>query len=87
MEISIAPMLVSGLTLMLTGMGIVFSFLLLLVWIIQRTHKFLLRWEPDDLSAGTAVSPLTRAVSVDDTAVVAAIVAAIHQHEQNTIEG
>jgi len=81
MESTLAPMLLSGVNLMLIGMGIVFSFLLLLVWIIQRTHQLLLRWEPRDATALDDASALPHSASVDNSAIVAAIVAAVHQHE------
>lgn len=86
MESSLAPLLLSGVNLMLIGMGIVFSFLLLLVWIIQRTHHLLLRWEPDDATLdGTIPAALTQAAGVDEAAIVAAMVAAVHLHEQRTM--
>jgi oxaloacetate decarboxylase gamma subunit len=84
MEAPLAQMLLSGVNLMLIGMGIVFSFLLLLVWIIQRTHGLLVRWEAKDAPPAAEPSPLASSGSVDSQAVVAAIIAAVHQHEHRT---
>lgn len=81
MDSELAPLLLSGVNLMLIGMGIVFSFLLLLVWIIQRTHQLLRRWEPQDVPMPDEPAALPSTTGVEDAAIVAAIVAAVHQHE------
>ena len=84
METPIAEMLLSGVNLMLIGMGIVFSFLLLLVWIIQRTHGLLVRWEARGATPAEEPSPLSNSGGLDNQAVVAAIIAAVHKHEHRT---
>jgi oxaloacetate decarboxylase gamma subunit len=84
MESPIAEMLLSGVNLMLIGMGIVFSFLLLLVWIIQRTHGLLVRWEARAAAPAAEPSPLSNSGGLDNQTVVAAIIAAVHQHEHRT---
>ncbi|WP_162560200.1 OadG family protein [Methylotetracoccus oryzae] len=84
MEAPLAELLLSGVNLMLIGMGIVFSFLLLLVWIIQRTHGLLVRWEAKAAAPAEEPQLLANSGGPDNQAVVAAIIAAVHQHEHRT---
>jgi oxaloacetate decarboxylase gamma subunit len=87
MDTLTTPMLLSGVKLMLIGMGIVFSFLLLLVWIIQRTHRLLQRWEAPDGTVGSLSETLAQATRANDAEVVAAITAAVRLHEQRESVG
>lgn len=76
---SLAELLLSGVKLMLIGMGIVFLFLALLVWIIGITAKLLQRYElePEGLPVrpGAGIEP-----EPQEAEVVAAISAAIHRY-------
>jgi len=75
MEPSLSALLLSGLKLMLTGMGIVFLFLALLVWIIGVTAGLLRSVNPPPESPrtpGFAVEP-------DEAELVAVIAAALRR--------
>jgi oxaloacetate decarboxylase gamma subunit len=82
MESSIGELLASGVKLMLIGMGIVYTFLLLLVWVIQQTHKIIGRLGSHSPTMPTDVAPAAIAGTGDDSKVIAAIAAAIHRYEQ-----
>jgi oxaloacetate decarboxylase gamma subunit len=76
MEPSLADMLLPGLKLMITGMGIVFLFLALLVWIIGITARLVQSVNPQPVQnrrAGLAVEP-------DEAELVAVIAAALQRH-------
>jgi oxaloacetate decarboxylase gamma subunit len=76
MEPSLADMLLPGLKLMITGMGIVFLFLALLVWIIGITARLVQSVNPQPEQyrrAGLAVEP-------DEAELVAVIAAALQRH-------
>lgn len=86
MDSSIGELLLSGAKLMLVGMGIVYLFLALLVWVIGTTSKLIHRFshEPSvypPVPDGTVV----QAESADgfDAELVAMISAAIHHYESN----
>ena len=76
----VSELMLEATNLMFIGMGAVFSFLLLLVFIVQLISKIMLRYFP--------VAPVERAVKIETSptgtspAVVAAIAAAVHQHRQ-----
>jgi oxaloacetate decarboxylase gamma subunit len=83
MEPSITELLLAGVKLMLIGMGIVYLFLALLVWIIGVTSNLVHRYTSDSdsgLAADFPVSTESGAES-DDAEMVAAISAAIHRYE------
>ena len=78
MEPSLADMLLPGLKLMITGMGIVFLFLALLVWIIGITARLVQSVNPQpeqNRRAGLAMEP-------DEAELVAVIAAALQQHRR-----
>ncbi len=86
MESSLGEILLSGAKLMLVGMGIVYLFLALLVWVIGLNSKLIHRFSsepssqphhPDQGSAGA------NGVEEMDSELVAAISAAIHHHQNN----
>lgn len=85
MEPTTGDLLISGIKLMLIGMGIVFLFLALLVWVINMTAKIIQRYSPE---APTHLQPSTDAVSSPAEPVrreiVAAISAAIHQYQKKS---
>jgi len=75
MEPSLTDMLLPGLKLMITGMGIVFLFLALLVWIIGITARLVQSVNPQPEQtrrAGLAVEP-------DEAELVAVIAAALQR--------
>jgi oxaloacetate decarboxylase gamma subunit len=76
MEPSLPELLLSGAKLMLIGMGIVFLFLALLVWIIGITHKLLSRYTPEP---ETLPPRPYRADPPDEAEIVAVIGAALHR--------
>jgi oxaloacetate decarboxylase gamma subunit len=80
MEPSIGELVFSGVKLMFIGMGIVFLFLTLLVWVISTTSKLFQRYSPE--SAHPAVPSVNlNAGAENDAELIAAITAAIHQHQ------
>jgi oxaloacetate decarboxylase gamma subunit len=54
------PMFAEGLNLMLVGMGVVFAFLVLLVWIIGLMSRVVARLAPEPVASAPA-APLARA--------------------------
>jgi oxaloacetate decarboxylase gamma subunit len=77
MEPSLPELLLPGLKLMLTGMGIVFLFLALLVLIIGITARLLHSVNPQPEPArrsGLTVEP-------DEAELVAVIAAVLHRHK------
>ncbi|MFM8331601.1 MAG: OadG family protein [Candidatus Methylumidiphilus sp.] len=81
MESSIGELILSGVKLMFIGMGIVFLFLALLVWVIGVSSKLIQRFSPD----APAHSPHPASPSAGDgdseAEIVAAISAALHLHQ------
>lgn len=69
------PMFTEGFNLMLTGMGVVFAFLILLVWMISLMSKLVVRFAPEEVPAvapaarppasSTAASPAAGTVPLD----------------------
>lgn len=80
MEPSIGELVFSGVKLMFIGMGIVFLFLALLVWVISATSKLFQRYSPELTHSGVPAANLN-AGAEDDAELIAAITAAIHQHQ------
>ena len=83
MELSIGELVLSGVKLMLIGMGIVYLFLALLVWVIGVTSKLIQRFSPElptHLPYPAAVHPVGDEGEID-AELVAAISAAIHHHQ------
>jgi oxaloacetate decarboxylase gamma subunit len=83
MEPTLTELLLSGARLMLIGMGIVYLFLALLVWIIGLTARLLHRDEPPEPAHGLALHGLAPEATVesDDAEIVAAIATAIHRYQ------
>jgi oxaloacetate decarboxylase gamma subunit len=84
MDTSIGELLLSGAKLMVFGMGTVYLFLALLVWVIGLNSKLIQRFSTGQTTQGHhPAHPVTAAVSAeeDDAELVAAISAAIHHHQ------
>jgi oxaloacetate decarboxylase gamma subunit len=83
MEPSFGELVLSGVKLMFIGMGIVYLFLALLVWVIGITAKLIQRYSPE-----TQSHPIPVAQRGDteehDAELVAAITAAIHSHQNKS---
>lgn len=73
-----AELLLEGVELMLFGMGIVFSFLVLLVFAIRLMSTLVARFAPEPAPLVTTAPALPSAPVAPDT--LAAIQAAIRQH-------
>ncbi len=80
MESSIGELVLSGVKLMFIGMGIVFLFLALLVWVIGVTSKLIQRISPEPPTHLPHPASLG-ADGEDDAELVAAISVAIHHHQ------
>lgn len=86
MDSSLGEILLSGIKLMLVGMGIVYLFLALLVWVIGLNFKLIQRYssEPSSLPLQPNQVPSVIGDGEEiDTELVAAISAAIHHHQNN----
>lgn len=70
-----------GLTLMVFGMGFVFVFLTLLVFITGLMSRLVVRYIPEPKAALPAAAPIP-AAAVDDGQLVAVISAAIKQYRK-----
>lgn len=83
MDSSISELVLSGVRLMFFGMGIVFLFLALLVWVIGVTSKLIHRYSTEAPSHLTyPPSTLTPSGSPEsDAELVSVISAAIHYHQ------
>ncbi len=82
MESSIGELVFSGFKLMFIGMGIVFLFLALLVWVIGLTSKLIHRYSPEPPHFSAHPEPAVAGdVQEHEAEVVAAITAAIHQYQ------
>ncbi|MEH6648472.1 MAG: OadG family protein [Motiliproteus sp.] len=68
-----------GLTLMVFGMGFVFVFLTLLVFVTGLMSRFVERYLPEPVSAAPAAAPAP-VTATDDGQLVAVISAAIKQY-------
>lgn len=75
--------MLSGVTLMVIGMGIVYLFLALLVGVIKMTAKLLHHYSPEPQPRVAFHAPIhaDAAGSEDEAELVAAISAAIQRHE------
>ena len=86
MDSSIGELLLSGAKLMVFGMGTVYLFLALLVWVIGLNSKLIQRFSTESSTQphhpAHTVPPDT-AAEEDDAELVAAISAAIHHHQNN----
>jgi oxaloacetate decarboxylase (Na+ extruding) subunit gamma len=74
-----------GLKLMLVGMGIVYLFLMLLVWVINVSYRVISRFDPEIPPSHEQLSLQDRAhqeeaVAVEDIELVAVISSAIHRY-------
>lgn len=78
MESSITELLVPGLKLMLIGMGIVYLFLALLVWIIGITARLVSVFNPQAHQARKS----SLAVEPDEAELVAVIAAALERQKR-----
>jgi oxaloacetate decarboxylase gamma subunit len=79
MESSLTEMLVAGAKLMLIGMGIVYLFLALLVWIIGLTARLLQQYSPEP-EVLPGLPGIGKQPESDEADVVAAIAAAVHRY-------
>jgi len=66
-----------GLKFMLLGMGAVFSFLFLLVYVLKLQEKIFTKFFPEKEKKVTPKTPVVTKTTNDDSQVVAAITAAI----------
>jgi oxaloacetate decarboxylase gamma subunit len=82
MESSIGELVLSGVKLMMVGMGIVYLFLALLVWVIGITSRLIHHYSPEQPHIPSPAAPIhAREEEHDDSELVAAITAAIHQYQ------
>jgi oxaloacetate decarboxylase (Na+ extruding) subunit gamma len=82
MDTAVVDLLVEGLWLMGIGLGIVFSFLLILVGTLVLMSKAVARWAPEErFPAPPAVDYPTGQVTNDDR-LIAVITAAVHAHRR-----
>ena len=68
----------SGIELMFAGMGIVFLFLTMLVFVINMMSGLILRYFPEEPALSMSVPVAVNSSS--DTSYIAAITAAVHQY-------
>lgn len=80
----ITDLLVKSSQLMLVGMGVVFTFLSLLIFVTKSLSSVVLKWQdsPEPVTNTAATSPQASGEIAPQT--VAAISAAIHQYRQST---
>jgi len=86
MDSSISELLFSGAKLMVVGMGIVYLFLALLVWVIGLNSKLIHRLSTESSSKLSHPAQAVTGVGgaeEGDAELVAAISAAIHHHQNN----
>jgi oxaloacetate decarboxylase gamma subunit len=83
MEPSIGELVVSGVQLMFIGMGIVYMFLALLVWVIGMTSKLLHRYSPEPPAHLPSPATPQGAGTEGDAELVAVIAAAIRRHRNS----
>jgi oxaloacetate decarboxylase gamma subunit len=83
MESSIGELVLSGVKLMFIGMGIVYLFLALLVWVIGFTSRLIQRFSPEAPTHLPHPAPLG-GPEENDAELVAAITAAIHSHQNKS---
>lgn len=80
MTTGVSELLVEGLSLMFIGMGIVVSFLLVLVGVLVLMSKAVLRWAPDAPLGGGELA--ARPHVVDDRRLIAVISAAVTRYRK-----
>ncbi|QFY43891.1 oxaloacetate decarboxylase subunit gamma [Candidatus Methylospira mobilis] len=84
MEPSLGELIQQGLKLMLIGMGIVYLFLMLLVWVINVSSRIISRFDPEPLPLHEHSALPESAVSDDEASdameLVAVISAALHRY-------
>ena len=87
MDSAVVDLLVEGLWLMGIGMGIVFSFLLILVGTLHLMSKAVARWAPEDALPGTVATAAHTAAerAAGDDRLIAVITAAIHEHRNGIV--
>ncbi len=71
-------MISSGFEIMLIGMGIVFAFLAMLVFMVNIMTSVIKRFFPE--AAITVTTPISATTSHTDSGTIAAISAAVHQY-------
>ena len=79
MESPLSELLLAGVKLMVIGMGIVYLFLALLVWIIGVTAKLLQRYNPEPDALLVRASQGTEAAEPTEGEVIAVIAAAVQR--------
>ncbi|MDK2602092.1 oxaloacetate decarboxylase subunit gamma [Vibrio vulnificus] len=77
---NIGSLLVDAAALMVTGMGVVFIFLTVLIFLVRLMSKLVAQEVPPPITAPKAAKNQTNHTSTVSPQVVAAISAAIHQH-------
>jgi len=83
MESSFGELVFSGVKLMFIGMGIVYLFLALLVWVIGLTSRLIQRFSPEAPAHIPHPAP-SGDTEENDADLVAAITAAIHSHQNKS---
>lgn len=84
MEPSFGELVLSGIKLMFIGMGIVFLFLALLVWVIGITSRLIQRFSPEAPTHIPHPSAPIGDTEENDAELIAAITAAIHSHQNKS---
>ena len=74
-----SELLMSGVELMVVGMGIVFLFLAMLVVAVNSMSALVERFLPAPLPVASPVATVTKS-TVTDSSIVAAISSAVHQY-------
>lgn len=79
---TVSEMLSQSGILTLLGMGVVFTFIIIMICFMGLLHAVvhLLKWDKKEENAASTAAPV-QAASADNGAVVAAIAAAIHEKE------
>lgn len=77
------PMFLEGLNLMLVGMGVVFAFLVLLVYMVGLMSKAVVRWAPEEaapIAPAARQSPDPAPAAPVDPAILPVIREAVRLH-------
>ncbi len=80
---TITQMLGQSATLTLLGMGVVFSFIIILIICLSILHKILTALKLDKEPVNTAVSTSAVPAAAQNNAVIAAIAAAVREKQSN----
>lgn len=76
--------LVESIKFMFLGMGVVYLFLIILIWVVNIQAKIIGKYFPDKEAPATApAAPSTTTNSDDESARVAAIIAAVTEFRKN----